>query len=276
MRSRLFSQALIVAAGAAALMISPTVRADWVPSDGHKMHFPQLPDPQGWDVNFTFPKVIADDWQCSETGPVADIHFWLSFRRDFTVPIRQVHVSIHDDVPDPDGPTGPLWSHPGNLLWQRNFLPGEFVPNPQVFTGPQKWFDPNTGEVNPPTPTGEPDHFQFYQINIRDIPNPFIQEFGKIYWLDLVLDIDNSEFPEARVGWKTSLEHFNDDAVWADYVQGADGLPVPPGPDDWRELRDPHFPQISLDMAFVITPEPGSALLAGLAVAGIWLGRIRR
>jgi len=38
----------------------------WVVGDGHKMHFPQLPDPNGWDVNvhdFT----LADDWQCSET-----------------------------------------------------------------------------------------------------------------------------------------------------------------------------------------------------------------
>ena len=25
--------------------------ADWVPADGHKMHYPQLPDEAGWDVN---------------------------------------------------------------------------------------------------------------------------------------------------------------------------------------------------------------------------------
>lgn len=28
--------------------------ADWQPGDGHKMHFPQLPDEDGWDVRSSF------------------------------------------------------------------------------------------------------------------------------------------------------------------------------------------------------------------------------
>jgi hypothetical protein len=60
------------------LMIGTTTIAiaDWEPSDGHKMHFPQMPDPVGWDVNF-HDFYLADDWRCSETGPVTDIHFWI-------------------------------------------------------------------------------------------------------------------------------------------------------------------------------------------------------
>ena len=27
--------------------------ADWVPEDGHKMHFPQMPDANGWDVRIS-------------------------------------------------------------------------------------------------------------------------------------------------------------------------------------------------------------------------------
>jgi hypothetical protein len=46
----------------------------------HKMHFPQLPDLEGWDVYAVYPKTLADDWQCSETGEVLDIHFWGSWR----------------------------------------------------------------------------------------------------------------------------------------------------------------------------------------------------
>ena len=34
-------------------MVAPAAVADWDPGDGHKMHYPQLPDPNGWDVNFT-------------------------------------------------------------------------------------------------------------------------------------------------------------------------------------------------------------------------------
>ena len=62
-----------------AFLVAP-VLADWDPGDGHKMHFPQLPDEEGWDVNATFPKVLADDWTCSGTGWVEDIHFWGSWR----------------------------------------------------------------------------------------------------------------------------------------------------------------------------------------------------
>jgi len=48
--------------------------ADWSPGDPFKMHFPQMPDEAGWDVNSTQPLIVADDWRCTETGWVKDIH----------------------------------------------------------------------------------------------------------------------------------------------------------------------------------------------------------
>jgi hypothetical protein len=59
--------------------------------------------------------------------------------------------------------------------------------------------------------------------------------------------------PDTLWGWKTSLDHWNDDAVWS--VPGT----------IWQELRDPATGE-SLDLAFVITPEPAtlSALLLGI------------
>ena len=54
--------------------------ADWQPGDGHKMHFPQLPDENGWDVKGCEGICLADDWECSESGPVTDIHFWGSWK----------------------------------------------------------------------------------------------------------------------------------------------------------------------------------------------------
>lgn len=62
-----------------ALLAAPAI-ADWHPGDGHKMHFPQLPDENGWDVNASGGICLADDWMCSETGPVSDIHFWGSWK----------------------------------------------------------------------------------------------------------------------------------------------------------------------------------------------------
>ncbi len=61
------------------LLAVVSVMASWVPGYAHKMHFPQLPDPQGWDIAFDAHR-IADDWQCSESGLVTDIHLWVSYR----------------------------------------------------------------------------------------------------------------------------------------------------------------------------------------------------
>jgi hypothetical protein len=88
-----------VVAGLMTLAAAGTVRADWNPNDPYKMHFPQLPDPNGWDVAFAWqdpgvpgigqpaqrvPNFLADDWRCSETGPVSDVHFWLSMQGDLS------------------------------------------------------------------------------------------------------------------------------------------------------------------------------------------------
>ena len=236
--------------------------ADWTPSDPYKMHFPQLPDPQGWDVKATTilnpnydpgvptspkylqHKVIADDWRCTETGPVSDIHFWGSWLNDVRADILNLHLSIHADNPDPDGPTGPLYSTPGDLLWSWDTT-AFTIAGP--FPGIQGWYNPNTGEYLPQN------HLLFQQYNIENIPEPFVQEKGTIYWLDISVTVPL--FPtgtfQPEWGWKTSLQHFNDDATWCDSGNGP-----------WFELRDPAG--ISLDMAFVITPEPCSIIMLGL------------
>lgn len=226
------------------VFIAGAARADWVPGDGHKMHFPQLPDPDGWDIDMT-QFVLADDWECSQTGPVSDIHFWYSNAFE-TSPITPPHfaavnVSIHSDVPI--GPNNPDFSHPGDLLWSRT-LTGT-VAGP--WQGVQGWDDP-TLDLN----YRVPDHFWYWQLNITDIVDPFIQQAGTIYWLDLQVV---SAFGEG-VGWKTTLDPFNDVAV---YKTAAGGwVPIAVGE-----------PQLPTDLAFVITPEPvtlGLLLLGGLVI----------
>ena len=190
--------------------ISAPAIADWDESDGHKMHWPQLPDPDGWDIDMTN-YVLADDWECSQTGPVSDIHFWYSNAFE-TGPITPPHfaavnVSIHSDVPI--GPNNPLgYSHPGGLEWSAT-LTGT-VAGP--WQSPQGWDDPQ-----PDTDSRLDDHFWYWQYNITDIDQPFIQQAGTTYWLDLqVID------PEIQdVGWKTTFRTkdvlgggWNDDAVY--------------------------------------------------------------
>jgi len=90
---------------------------------------PPAAGPVGFDVRFNSPMTLADDWRCSDTGPVQDIHFWFSARGDWLdlqlpldAQITNIHVSIHEDVPA--GPNNPF-SHPGRLLWQRDYNVGQ-------------------------------------------------------------------------------------------------------------------------------------------------------
>ena len=59
-----------------AVVVAESARADWSEGDPHKMHYPQLPDPNGWDVNATHKKMVADDWKCSSSGLITGIHIW--------------------------------------------------------------------------------------------------------------------------------------------------------------------------------------------------------
>lgn len=237
-KGRLWPCALVLLSGATAL-------ADWNVGDPHKMHFPQLPDPNGWDVNMGVqPLALADDWMCSQSGWVNDIHFWFSYRGDLVAPLHGIQVTIFSD--DRTGP----FSKPGDPLWSRQFLPHEFTTR-EWDVGNQGWYDPWDQFFLPG------DHTLTWQANIDHILDPFWQEEGTIYWLGLSVITD----PFAQVGWKTSLDHFEDDAVWFDPTMG------------WHELFDP-FTGVSMDLAFVITPSPGA--LALLTIAGVMTTRRRR
>lgn len=219
------------------LFASTVALSDWAPGDSYKMHFPQLPDPCGWDVAALDPE-LADDWLCTATGPVSDIHIWYSvFGDEYSAILGGGVVRIYSN--NPCGSGG--YSEPNELLWDWNFD----IDDPQASSrlygqGDQGWYDPRTEDIF------EHNHDNIYQLNLVDIPDPFEQQQGEIYWLALQL---NATFD---MGWKTSLEHWNDDAVWRN-AMGA----------EWNELTDPLTCE-SLDMAFVITPEPATMALLGL------------
>lgn len=252
----------LVVSGVLTILTAPAA-ADWNPSDGHKMHFPQMPDPQGWDVNFTLHGVgaqlaVADDWKCTQSGPVSDIHFWFSSRGDLAPLIGDLVVQIFDDIPAAQSPTG--YSMPGERLWYRPLVPGQLSVR-QWGDGDQGWYDParETPEIIPH------DHQIIYQANLESIPDPFPQEEGKIYWLALMM----FGVEPAYLGWKTSMDHWNDTAVF-NYAPAI-------GPPSWQKLEDP-VTSAPLDLAFVITPEPGTvAMLVGAgAVALLACVRPRR
>lgn len=245
----------------ALMFLAAPATADWFPGDDHKMHHPQLPDPQGWDVDFIWPNVVADDWKCSQTGPVSDVHLWFSVERDGPgVPpeqilgaLQSIHLSIHKDIPVDESTTG--YSMPGELLWERD-ITQVIVPLIPAGQGDQGWADPLGGIWR------RPDHQFFFQANMIEIDRPFIQQEGEIYWLDVSVKMA-AGYDGPRIGWKTTKDVWNDDAVFL--LDDATGAPA------WQELWEyGETGGRSLDMAFVITPEPGTvAMLLGAGLMGL-------
>jgi hypothetical protein len=240
----------------AALALTTTAaRADWDPVDGHKMHFPQLPEAQGWSVNVHEPVILADDWQCSATGPVSDIHFWFSSRRP-TFSLTDVYVRIRAN----DG--AGAFDKPGALLWSADF--SDPPVREDYGAGPQNWYGPAGPE------TVVADHSDFHQVNLTDIADPFTQQLGEVYWLELSVFGTGTMGP-AEFGWKTSADHFQSTAVWKE-LGG-----------DWGQLLDPSS-GAALDLAFVITtdappppiPEPAELGLIGLTTMALFRRSRRR
>ena len=244
---------------------------DWDPGDTYKMHWPQLPDPDpstSLDVATTTTRILADDWRCSESGPVTDVHIWGSWRDDVLpeefgmepdAGLIDFRLTIRADVPAADSPTG--HSTPGALLWQGWFSRSNPV-GVNSFTvrecgqWDQGWYDSSSGIYDPSN------HRGVWQYNFDiDPANVFSQEENTIYWLDVMAFPGSHPSVFPQFGWNISRDHWMDDAVWADDLQW----------EGWQELYHPGTDE-SLDMAFVIAPEPG--MIGLLALGG--LGLIRR
>lgn len=240
--------------------------ADWNEGDPNTK-WVQLPDltPYGVDVKATVPNILADDWQCNDPRPVTDIHIWGSWKND-QKPMQPMQpkptfkIGIWADIPAGQG--GTSFSRPGDNLKEWDFDPASGYTERLYSTLPAQgeyWYDPIEVLLLPNN-----DH-QVWQYNFH-LSQPFEQVLGETYWLSVqrVNPGDSYQF-----GWKTSTQHWNDDAVW-----GNTNGPWPPA---WNELRypsnHPEYAGQSMDMSFVIeVPEPGTvAMLVGAGLMGLGL-----
>jgi hypothetical protein len=212
----------------------------WNPGDTHKMHFPQLPDEAGWDVNATQPMILADDFMCMQDGPITDVHWWGSWKHGNEGQIVSFWLSIHADIPADQNPTG--YSMPGVTLWEREVTDFDAIPkDPPSMEG---WYDPATGEVI------WDDHQAYFQYNVcfdPGDPDLFIQDSGTIYWLNITAIV--ADPVDTKWGWKSTRDHWNDDAVWGFW-----------GELDWIDIWEPSIP---LQNAFFIDMDPFGNFMGG-------------
>jgi hypothetical protein len=261
------------------LICAPAV-ADWIP--GMPAKWVQMPDltDQGMDVNaswnpsmYTYHKVVADDFQCKETGPITDIHIWGSWLNDIIDPSATVKLSIHADVPA--GVNAP-YSHPApNPLWQKTFVPGEYLMRPWA-TANERFYDPNLTATNPIIGFDT----QVMQYNFIIPPALQFTQLGTAgnpvtYWLDVQVQ---PSVPDAIFGWKTSPDHWMDDSTFADTaIFGGPVIGPANPPVFWKDMKDPQY-QFSLSQAFVVngTPEPSTVvMLIGAAMSLLVYARRR-
>ena len=215
-----------------------------------KWHQPPQLDPLGLDVNASWappaaPYILADDFLCTQTGPITQIRVWGSWWHDL-LPGDPLNVtftlSLHASLP-----TG---NHPGLLLWTRTYPPGSF--QAVMFSqGQEGWFSPPSEYE----PFGDTLCF-LYTFDVP--PGEFIQEgtpeAPRVYWLDVQAQIPASPLP-ALFGWKTSFQHWNNAAVF--------GRGVEPYPGPWQRLQyppnHPMYPQY-IDLAFEIVGGGGPSM----------------
>lgn len=221
----------------------------------------QRPDlsPMGMDVNAHGNQwenryvTLADDFLCGQPGPITGITLYTSWLYD-CVPEEgseavRFHLSFHKDIPV--GEIGNEYSMPGELLWEYWIEPGQFLVEPIAFNLQEGWYDPLWQWYDP---FGDTICWQ-YSFNIDPL-NAF-KQFGnpdrpEVYWLD-VHAVPLDPFMEAAIGWKTSIDHWNDAAVWGTgpFDDPTGGYP---NPQQWNPLYhpDPDMQGMQLDMAFML------------------------
>ncbi len=200
---------------------------------------PQTAYYQGFDVEGSHGISLADDFLCTNTGLITDIHLWGSWQNDLVGSISNFYLFIYSDVPanSPTNTNG--FSYPGNLLWQQAFLPGQYCSN--IYTNSYEYFwDPRTNVFASDTTVWQ---FCFQP----PATNPFTQTGSLtnpiVYWLAAyaqgVTPTTNN------YGWKTSTTNWNDAAVtngWSSVLNQPWG--------NWKPLYNPNYTGQHLDLSF--------------------------
>jgi len=146
-----------------------------------------------------------------------------------------------------------IYSRPGETLWEFFVEDFDFTPvDPPTMEG---WYDPATGEVI------FDDHTAYWQYNIC-LPEQFWfwQDSSTIYWVNISAIVADPQ--STTWGWKSTQDHWNDDAVWGYW-----------GELDWIDIWEPSNDPIT--NLFWVGVDPSGAFMPPLSGgAGFYPGGI--
>jgi hypothetical protein len=207
----------------------------------------QLPDTNGFDVNATAQNIVADDFWCTNASVITNILVWGSWQNDAPFDGTIFVVSIWDNVAGGSIAGNRPFSRPGNRpIWSETFNPGDYT-RTLAGRGPEHFYSPPSTVLTP-----ENNIFLYSFVPKR----PFCQKGGPLgsqpgpmtYWLSVQAILPSGIAP---FGWKTSTNHWRDDAVYGHTAPG------PTAVFDWKDLHDPSAANgRSLDMAFRLIHGP--------------------
>jgi len=198
------------------------------------------------------PWVLADDFVCTNTGYIVDLHLWGSWWNDYNAPGSITFwLGIFSDVPAVYNTAGQMLtnSHPGHLIWSQCFSPGQYSEQLYFSRAQETFMDPG------PPANLSPDTQVYYYCFMPT--NPPIQHGSpinpKIYWLAAYAQMPTPSFPNF-FGWKTTPLVAKDISVHSLWTLPNCPPAVPDGIFNWT----PTYAVAStapkpLDLAFEIT-----------------------
>jgi hypothetical protein len=188
------------------------------------------------------PWLLADDFVCTNTGAITDIHLWGSWLNDHVDNSKVTFwLGVFDDV----AASNSFPSHPGSLIWNQCFAPGQYAVQPFI-SGQETFMDPG-----PPANIGTDSQIWYYCFYPT---NPPIQHGNftapKVYWLAAYAILPSGE--TNYFGWKTTTSVQHDISVHASFnPAGCPNLPIGAQLPIWTPNITPTGRP--LDLAFMLT-----------------------
>jgi hypothetical protein len=216
--------------------------------------------PETWPA-----QVLADDFECTLSGPVTRIELWGSFYQDAPPGDDPNNVEFTLSIHANAVPLSRLDSSaPGKVLWTRTFKKGQFSVQP-VAAEKQDYFSPCNDKHVPD------DHKQAWKYTFTIDPSQAFAQAGTadkpvVYWLSAQARVVQAHGSTARFGWKTAASAWGEYAVWAQTEK--------PSSASWHSLTYPGKRLLILSstaLAFtVLTSDESSFEVIDRQVADDW------